>query len=256
MIMTVLGSCANQIANREGVALLIENDKDNLLIDCGPGIVAAFGRIHRKTSEVTNLLLTHVHGDHIAGFPYFVWNRNFECMGHEPPADLHVYGEKNTLDVAKSMINNCYPELNFPFSVIYHIINPAESFSLETMTINTVRAEHAVPCISSVIKCGNKKLVYTSDSLYNNKLEKDAYEADVLVHEGMMVKAMDALATKVKHSTSFMAGKFANATKAKQLVLVHIAPGLIGSEKILLEEAAENYNGPISIPFDGSVYII
>lgn len=256
MIMTVLGSCANQIANREGVALLIENDKDNLLIDCGPGIVAAFGRINRKTSEVTNLLLTHVHGDHIAGFPYFVWNRNFECMGHEPPADLHVYGEKNTLDVAKHMIRSCYPELRFPFSVVYHDIKPANSFTLHTMTVDTVRAEHAVPCISTVIKNGNKKLVYTSDTLYNDALKDAAFEADILVHEGMMVKAMDALANKVKHSTSFMAGKFANSTKAKQLVLVHIAPSLIGNERILLEEAAETYNGPISIPFDGSVYIV
>lgn len=256
MIMTVLGSCANQIANREGVALLIEKDNENLLIDCGPGIVAAFGRVHRKTSEVTNLLLTHVHGDHIAGFPYFVWNRNFECMGQNPPADLHVYGEKNTIDVAKNMIEKCYPELRFPFSVVYHIVNPRESIFLGKMTIDIVRADHAVPCISCVIKCDNKKLVYTSDSLYNTALEDYAYEADVLVHEGMMVKAMDALANRVKHSTSFMAGKFAYTTKAKQLILVHIAPALIGSEKVLLEEAAETYNGPISIPFDGSVYNI
>ena len=39
MIVSVLGSCANQISNREGVAILVENANDNLLIDCGPELL-------------------------------------------------------------------------------------------------------------------------------------------------------------------------------------------------------------------------
>jgi len=118
MIITVLGSCANQISNREGVSILFEDGNDNLLVDCGPGIVAAFGRACRKTSDINNLLLTHVHGDHISGFAYFVWNRNFERMGAEPANDLHVYGAKDTLSLAEFSLKHSYPELNFPFKII------------------------------------------------------------------------------------------------------------------------------------------
>jgi len=256
MILTVIGSCANQISNREGVSLFVENGYDNLLIDCGPGIVAAFGRCCRRTSEVKNLLLTHVHGDHIAGFPYFVWNRNFECMGSTPPEDLHVYGERETVSLAKHMLEHCYPELAFPFKVIYHEIKAGDTFSSGTLNIETICANHAVPCVSCVINCGGKKLVYTSDTLYNEILIDKAEYADVLVHEGMMPKSMEPLANKVKHSTAFMAGKFAYDVKAKQMLMVHIAPSLLGKESILIEEAASNYQGPISIPCDGSVYMV
>lgn len=256
MILTVIGSCANQIANREGVSLLVENGDDNLLIDCGPGIVAAFGRCCRKTSEVKHLLLTHVHGDHMAGFPYFVWNRNFECMGSTPPEDLHVFGERDTVSLAKYMLEHCYPEISLPFQVIYHEIKSEDNFSSGTLEIETVCANHAVPCVSCVINCEGKKMTYTSDTLYNESLIDKAKYADVLVHEGMMPKSMETLANKVKHSIAFMAGKFAYDVKAKQMIMVHIAPGFLGKENILIEEAAFNYQGPISIPYDGSVYIV
>lgn len=256
MILTVIGSCANQISNREGVALVVENNSDNILIDCGPGIVAAFGRCYRKTSEINNLFITHVHGDHISGFPYFVWNRNFECMGKTPPSDLHVYGERETISLAHHMLLHCYPELAFPFKVIYHEINAGDFFNCGTIKIETVRAIHAVPCLSCIIECDNKKLVYTSDTLYNDALKSKSQNADMLVHEGMMPKSMDTLANKVKHSTAFSAGKFANNINAKQMLLVHIAPGILGKEKILFDEAEMNYKGFVSIPYDGSIYKI
>lgn len=255
MIITVLGSCANQISNREGVSILVEEQNDNLLIDCGPGIVAAFGRACRKTSDVNNILLTHVHGDHVSGFAYFVWNRNFERMGAEPANDLHVYGAKDTLSLAEFTLKHCYPEVNFPFKIIYHELTneQKETFKCGTLTIDTVPAKHTVSCISCVIQSRDKKVVYTSDTLPNENLIP--YEnPDLLIHEGMMINAMAQLSYRVKHSLSSQAGYFATQIKAKQLALVHIAPGLLGKEKVLLEEARTEYKGSISIPFDGTVY--
>ncbi len=257
MIITVLGSCANQISNREGVSILFEDGNDNLLVDCGPGIVAALGRACRKTSDINNLLLTHVHGDHISGFAYFVWNRNFERMGAEPANDLHVYGAKDTLSLAEFSLKHSYPELNFPFKIIYHEISNerAEVFNCGGLVVNTEQAKHAVPCISCAVKCGNKLAVYTSDTLPNSNLASYK-DADLLIHEGMMINAMAQLSDKVKHSLSSQAGRFATQIKAKHLALVHIAPGLLGKEKVLLGEAKVEFNGTISIPFDGTVYCI
>lgn len=256
MYITVLGSCANQISNREGVSLLIENEADNLLIDCGPGIVAALGRANRKASDINHVLLTHVHGDHICGFAYFVWNRNFERMGGVPANDLHVYGQSDAIELAKTMLSGCYPELQFPFSVIYHVIESTSCFSCGDMQVDVIPALHTVPCISCAVTSDHKKLVYTSDTLPSKDLTSVAMNADMLIHEGMMPDAMSALSERVKHSRPSQAGMFAKSVNAAQLLLVHIAPGLLGKESLLLKEAANHYIGPISVPFDGSVYKI
>lgn len=259
MEITVLGSCANQISDREGVSLLVENFDDNLLIDCGPGIVAALGRARRKASDINHVLLTHVHGDHISGFAYFIWNRNFERMGTQPAQDIHVYGLQDSITLAKFMLEHCYPELVFPFKVIYHeldVSNASEAVNIGSMCLTVIEATHTVPCISCVIATEDKKFVYSSDTLPSEKLIVFAGDADILIHEGMMVNQMEQLATTVKHSMASQAGKVASLVKAKQLLLVHIAPGLLGNEKTLLSEAAQNYRGSISIPYDGSVYFV
>ena len=202
-------------------------------------------------------MLTHVHGDHIAGFPYFVWNRNFERLGSAPASDLDVYGQEDVIEYAKYTLQHCYPEITFPFKINFHLIESNDNFNCsDKLDVSVFSANHTVPCISCVIKSEGKKVTYSSDTLYNDKLVEASNDADLLIHEGMMSCEMQALANKVKHSMACDAGKFATLTRAKQLVLVHIAPNMIGKEAILLSEARNNYKGSISVPHDGSVYII
>lgn len=254
MNITVLGSCANQISNREGVALLVEQGADNLLIDCGPGIVAAFGRVCRKVSDVNNLLLTHVHGDHIAGFPYFVWNRNYERMGGTPAQDLHVYGEKETLEYAQFTLSHCYPELHFPFMIHYHVIQSGNEINCGSLCVKTISAIHTVPCLACCVVQDDKKFAYSCDSLPNDELLSLAKDADLLIHEGMLLQNAEMIAKKVRHSLAKEAGEFAQKAGAKHLALAHVAPALLGEEKALIEEAKTMYDGMVTVPFDGTVY--
>lgn len=254
MEITVLGSCGNQISNREGVALLVEQGEDTLLIDCGPGIVAAFGRACRKTSDVTNLLLTHVHGDHIAGFPYFVWNRNFERIGVAPAKDLHVYGEKETVEFAQYALTHCYPEAHFPFEVYYHVIHGGDLFNCGNLLVKTLNAIHTVPCLACSVEFLDKKIAYSCDSLPNDALLSVAMRADLLIHEGMLLQNAELMAKKVRHSLAKDAGEFAQKAQVKHLALVHIAPALLGKERLLINDAKLSFDGMVTIPFDGTVY--
>ncbi len=148
MQVTILGACANQTANREGVSFLVEsNTKDQILIDCGPGIVSTLGKCNRKASDINHLFLTHVHGDHISGFSYFVWNRHFERLGKEPASDLYVYGQKDTLEYAKFTIEHSYPELSFPFKVNYIEIAADSVFECGNLKVLPFEAKHTVPCL-------------------------------------------------------------------------------------------------------------
>jgi ribonuclease Z len=257
MYVTILGSCANQTANREGVALLFENENSALLVDAGPGIIASLQRANKKASDINNLLLTHTHGDHILGFAYFVWNRNFERLGQEPAKNLNVYGNATTIDAAKTMFEKSYPEAKFPFKVNYFELISNDKFNADEFSVNVVDAIHPIPTLSCVIRDKNNKLVcYSSDSLPNEQLLQLCQNADLLIHEGMFTSESEALSRKVMHSTAKDAGKFATESKCAQLIMVHIAPSLFGRETVLLKEAREEFKGNISIPCDGSIYCI
>jgi len=254
MYITFLGSCANQTANHEGVSFLVESSTSNLLVDSGPGIISSLQRSNRMASEIDNLLLTHTHGDHILGFAYFVWNRNFERLGMTPAKDLNVFGNVETIEAAKTMLEKSYPEAKFPFNVNYTVLISNETLKVGDLFVTVVEAIHPVPTLSCVIKCDNEVVVYSADSLPNNNLLELSVDADLIIHEGMFTDKSFDLSRKVMHSTATDAGRFAKQAKCKQLLLVHIAPELFGNETKLLEEAKNEFAGIISIPCSGSIY--
>ena len=256
MYITILGSCANQTANREGVALLFENENSSLLVDTGPGIIASLQRANRKASDINNLLLTHTHGDHILGFAYFVWNRNFERLGKEPAKDLNVYGNAAAIDIARTMLQKCYPEAKFSFKVSYFTLTSNDERNIDDFSVVVVDAIHPVSTLSCVLRENDKLICYSSDTLPNEKLLALSGNANLVIHEGMFTIESEELSRRVMHSTARDAGRFAKASNSSQLLMVHIAPELFGKESKLLKEARTEYSGNISIPCDGSIYCV
>lgn len=256
MYITILGSCANQTATREGVAFITETETTSLLVDAGPGIVASLQRANKKASDIDHIFLTHTHGDHILGFAYFVWNRNFERLNMEPANDLNVYGNTSTIEAAKIMFEKSYPEAKFPFEINYNVLNSGEKFTAGDLNVTVVDAIHPIPTLACVIREGDKIISYSADSLPNDKLAVLSQNADLIIHEGMFTSESKILSRKVMHSTALDAGKFAKKVNGKQLLLMHIAPDQFGKEIKILEETKKEFLGNISIPCDGSIYII
>lgn len=105
MEITFFGSSSRELENRHSVSFLVEDTYSNLLIDCGPGLMSGIFKANKKVSDINNILLTHVHGDHISSFAYFVWYRNIENFGNMSQNDLFVYGKKDVLELAKKTMH-------------------------------------------------------------------------------------------------------------------------------------------------------
>mgnify|MGYP000109620795 FL=1 len=261
MIVTVLGSSAKQTSIRECVSILLDAEDETVLFDAGPGIISSLDRANRKTSEINKIILTHVHGDHILGFAYFIWARNGEIKTikncNYDKFELAVYGQKDTIQLAQATLSMAYPSLNLLFKLNFIEIQKDSNVRWgKKVSIEFYDAVHAVPTISTVIKAEGKKFVYTSDTLPNENLYGAAKNATFLIHEGMYTNVYFDKSRKAKHSTSLDAAEFAKIINAEQLVMVHISPAMFGHEGNMLNEAASIYEGIISIPFDGCVYYV
>lgn len=259
MIVTVLGSCANQTALREGVALLVEDDLQEmrLLIDAGPGIVAALQRCNRLASDIDNVLLTHAHGDHISGLAYFAWHRFYESMGKSHPAkNLTIYGLENSVTLARQLVEGCYGPSPFPFNITYQSIQSNALLKVGTLSIETCDGDHTTPTISCSVQNDGKKIAFSSDTLPTDAFSSIANNANLLLHEGMWTEAERQLADRAKHSTALDAGKVATKANCKQLALLHIFPAYLGREAEIVREAGQVYKGPVTLPHDGTVYFV
>lgn len=52
------------------------------VIDCPPTALASFRRAGVVLSDIETLFITHVHGDHVFGFPFFLLERRYIRQKH------------------------------------------------------------------------------------------------------------------------------------------------------------------------------
>jgi ribonuclease BN (tRNA processing enzyme) len=57
---------------RHHSAYLIKSSQGSLLLDCGPTTLASMKRLNLLTEPINQVLLSHLHGDHTAGLPFFL----------------------------------------------------------------------------------------------------------------------------------------------------------------------------------------
>jgi ribonuclease BN (tRNA processing enzyme) len=55
----------------------VTGDRTNLLIDCGASSLVALKRSNIALDDISLILITHFHGDHFAGLPFFILNAQF-----------------------------------------------------------------------------------------------------------------------------------------------------------------------------------
>ncbi len=166
-------------------------------------------------NQVTDLILTHFHPDHVGGLPGFLvesW-----LMGRKNP--LHIYGLSHTIDRAETMMGlfdwkkwpNFYP-------VIFHRL-PDQELSLvinsPTLHIYSTPVKHIIPTIGLRISFlqEEKVLAYSGDTEPCPEVVSLAQDADILIHE--------AAGMSFGHSSAVQAAQDARQAGVSKLYLIH-----------------------------------
>jgi ribonuclease Z len=248
MKVTILGNCANQTATNEGVAFIVDADEP-ILVDAGPGVVRQILRAGRSCTDIAHVFVTHVHGDHTLGFPYFLWNHFYEGLaGKKGPSIIRVYGLEETLRGLGEMTSYCYVPQAWPFQVEYHpVTGRSAALAVGGASVEIVEVEHTVPTIGLVFTSGGRKLAYSCDTIYSEAFVKRAKGADLMIHEGFATEELYELSQKVKHGTAADAGRAAKEAGATRLGLVHVFPPFLGRQAELVAEAKSHFSGEVFV---------
>jgi ribonuclease Z len=98
--ITFLGtSSAIPTKTRNHISVLLSYKNENILIDCGEGTQRQFRKADINPCQLTRLLITHFHGDHVFGIPGL-----FQTLGlNNYQKTLYVYGPKGTKEFIKKI---------------------------------------------------------------------------------------------------------------------------------------------------------
>ena len=229
--------------NHENTHMAVLGKSYNLLIDCGSNPIVRLQEANINVLEITDLILTHFHPDHIFGAPLFLMSS--WLMGRQTP--LNIHGLKYTLDRVKIMMDafewKTWP--NF-FPVSFFEVQETELFPL--LENNEFKAfsspvHHIIPTIGLRIEFSdtNQILAYSCDTEPCDEVIKLADQADLLIHE--------STGNTRGHSSASQAGEIATKSGAKTLYLIHYPTDDV-SLRTLTKEAQNTFSGLVCLAED------
>lgn len=217
-----------------------------ILVDCGGDVVQRVQQAGIPLEDITALIITHEHPDHVAGFALMM--QKLWLAGRRVPLPVHG------ISPALAQARKCFAAFDssgwegLP-EIHWHEISHEPGALVLTDAIWCVTATpslHGVPSIALRVEHlpTGTAVVYSSDTAPSEAVAKFARGARLLVHE--------ATGAHPGHSTASDAAHIAAAAKPVALYLVHLPPEA-QLDAAALEAAREIFPNTVKADELGSV---
>ncbi|MEW6202669.1 MAG: MBL fold metallo-hydrolase [bacterium] len=201
---------------------------DSIILDAGTGIrPLGIDYLSRNGAPRTlHLMISHVHWDHIQGFPFFL-------PAYHPDFTIHIYSH---LNMQKTLSYQMTPPF-FPVTLdemksnkIFHTLNFGAKFKVAGATVRTHELNHPQKVSGYRIEEDGKAIIYSTDTepaggSHPGTLETFVKGADLMLFDAQYTP-QEYIQGKVGwgHSTYSDALLLAKAAGVKKLVLYHHDP--------------------------------
>lgn len=252
--------------HRAGPSTLVRAGDGVFLIDCGRGVLMRAAADGVGAANLTALLLTHLHSDHITDLADVIVTRWVTSFG---PAPLRIIGPPGTAAVVEATLAALAPDISYRIAHHADITEPPRVeveehveglvFNENGVRITVAPTDHrpVEPTIAFRISSGHSAVVLAGDTVPCQTLDELASGADALVHTVIRKDLVEQMpAQRIRdildyHSSVEQAAGTAARAGVATLVLTHYVPPLVpGQEDQWRAQAAAVYDGRVELGGD------
>jgi ribonuclease Z len=265
--ITLLGTgCPPPVMNRFGPSILVEAGGQKFLFDAGRGALQRLNQLKVKWQDVRGVFFTHLHSDHVVGFPD-LWLTGWLTPGRSVP--LNVWGPRGT----KNMMSHLEQAFDFDIRIRLYDDRPSPdgivllteeigegvAYDKGGVKITAFEVDHAPikPAFGYRVDYAGRSIVLSGDTRVSDNLIRHAQGVDVLVHEIAAPETFVRAGTTPEraksviahHVTPEQAGEVFSRTKPKLAVYSHIVLPT-ATEQDLIPPTRKTYSGPLELGED------
>jgi ribonuclease BN (tRNA processing enzyme) len=217
--------------------ILVEAQEECFLLDCGASSLIAMKRVGVSVSQIDAILLSHLHGDHFGGVPFFLLDAQLVSKRTKP---LVVAGPPGLTTRLPAAMEALFPgssglQWRFPFEVVE--LAEGKPASLGRLVVTPFRVVHdsGAPPYAFRIESGGKTVAYSGDTQWTESLVDAARGADLFICE------VYAYEKKVKFHVDFKTlMEHRERLGCRRLVLTHMSEEMLDKAGELGVECAED----------------
>jgi ribonuclease Z len=237
-------------AERDNISFLIDHDQELILVECPGGVIQKIKKFDYDPRQVTSILVTHIHPDHIYGLPSFIHSLMLDrCL-------IRLFGSEATVRFCQKLLDLFHlRDEKIKAKIEFVSVRPGESFKLkESLPFVSYKVPHSPSSLAYQFRFEREKkeLLYSGDTPLNPSLFKEASGIDYLIHDcsapSRFFKKYPSL--KAMHTNSLELGRLCQQAKIKCLIPCHFFGELKFPLSEIEDEIRKSYKGRLVIPKD------
>lgn len=220
---------------RFNTCFMVELEHDAFLIDCGASSLVAMRRLGIEPNSISTIFVSHLHGDHFGGLPFFILDAQFYSRRRSPLTLVGPSGFAERLRDAMELFFPGSADAKRKYEIVVSEVSPGETLTIAGVTLSTVEVAHAcgAPALALRLVCEGRTIAYSGDTEWTDALLEVGRNADLFIAEAL---SFDTRITQ--HLDYFSLRANEARINAKRIVLTHLGPEMLQRQDEVEHEIA------------------
>jgi len=204
--------------------IAIRASDDLFLVDCGASSLIAMRQQQIEPRDVSKILITHLHGDHFGGLPFFLLDAQMVSKRTAPLTLVGPPGLEKRLMEAMEVLFAGSSKVEPNFEIRFVELKVRTPTAVDDIEVTAFPAAHfsGAPSYSLRVEVEEKVFVYSGDSQWTDALIEASDQADLFVCESYVFDKDVAL-----HNTYTTIMQHRPRLTCKRIILTHMSEDVL-----------------------------
>ena len=217
--------------------ILIQTTKHRILIDFGASAMISLYRYGVNPNSIDLILLTHLHGDHFGGLPFFILDAQLISKRFHPLTVVGPIGSRERIMAAMEVMFPGSSKVKQKFDINIYELEAEQVWDSHGIKVIPYPVIHPSgdPSFALRVECDGRSIAYTGDTEWTEALIQSARGVDLLIAEAYFYKKQIKYHLNFKTLMDHM-----DELNPKRMIITHMSQDMLDRLEYIEVESADD----------------